>query len=131
MFSPTPCSTCTALGGELPKGPGMIRADFLGFNLFGGRYQRNNKAKGRKNLRCCPSCRSTGHVKYGLCGRTVRINFACGAKAAEELDILAFAQFRVCSPATTGVLLGSTFPFTDIVHRSRGTSHSRGGNPHI
>jgi hypothetical protein len=106
----------------------MIKAEFLEYHRFVGRYQRNNKAKGRKNLRCYPSCRSSGHVTTGFCGRPVQINVTYDAAAADAVDILAFAQFRVCpSPASAEVLLGSSFPFDEIVNRSRGTSHNPGG----
>jgi hypothetical protein len=106
----------------------MIKAEFLDYLNFEGRYQRNNKAKGRKNLRCYPSCRSTGHVKTGFCGRPVRIKVTYDTQAAEAIDILAFAQFRVCtSPASSDVLLGTAMPFAEIVNRSRGTSHNPGG----
>ena len=49
----------------------MISARFADDQRFCDHYKRNNKAKGRKNLRCFPDCRLTGHVKTGYCGRPV------------------------------------------------------------
>ena len=48
----------------------MIQAKFCK-QRFCDQYKRNNKAKGRKNLRCFPDCRRSGHVKTGYCGRGI------------------------------------------------------------
>ena len=61
-------------------------------------YQRNNKAKGRKHLRCFPGCKQSGHVDNNYCGRpvlvdvTYRMSGASGLQAAPEL--VTFVEFR-------------------------------------
>ena len=58
--------TVQSLVGDLPR---VISMAFADAGAFSTRYQRNNKAKGRKNLRCFPACRAEGHVLKGYCGR--------------------------------------------------------------
>jgi hypothetical protein len=102
----------------------MISAKFSDEQHFCDHYKRNNKGKGRKNLRCFPDCRSTGHVKTGYCGRPVACEVSYDAAAAKDLDLMAFCEFRPEGfESPCGVRLGKTFAFADIIARSRGTGH--------
>ena len=47
--------------------------ELLDKEMFMTQYQRNNKAKAKKNLRCFPACRHEGHVPAGFCGRAIRV----------------------------------------------------------
>jgi hypothetical protein len=69
-----------------------MQAQFVEPELFTGHYQRNNKAKGRKNLRCYPACRPTGHVDTGYCGRPVSVKVEYD-DASNSLELMAFAEF--------------------------------------
>jgi hypothetical protein len=105
----------------------MIQARFLTDKPFRSFYKRNNKAKGRKNLRCFPDCRATGHITTGYCGRPVEAEVTYDADAAKKLDLMAFGEFRPADPSvSSGVRLGHTFAFDDIMNRSRGTGHNPG-----
>jgi hypothetical protein len=107
----------------------MISAKFCDGHRFCDHYKRNNKAKGRKNLRCFPDCRTTGHVKTGYCGRPVVCEVAYDCGAAANLELMAFCEFRPSGDSETpcgGVALGNTFAFPDIIERSRGTGHNPG-----
>ena len=50
-----------------------MRLELLEQDVFHTQYQRNNKAKAKKNLRCFPACRHAGHVEAGFCGRPVLV----------------------------------------------------------
>jgi hypothetical protein len=52
----------------------MINAKFSEGQCFEPQYKhdkRNNNEKGRKDLKCFPQCRSTGHLAGSYCGRPV------------------------------------------------------------
>ena len=51
--------------------PPPLRGSFE-TKIFKGRYQRNNKRGGLKNLRCFPSC-GFRHKESGFCGRSVEV----------------------------------------------------------
>ena len=76
---------------------------------FREEYQRNNKAKGRKHLRCFPQCRIGGHVDNNYCGRpvnvevTYRVRTQPGA-ASSETALVSFVEFRPFDqrPSITG-----------------------------
>jgi hypothetical protein len=104
----------------------MISASFSNEQRFCDHYKRNNKAKGRKNLRCFPDCRTSGHVKTGYCGRPVTAEVSYDAVAAKDLDLMAFCEFRPNDPEPSGTHLGNTYAFADIITRSRGTGHNPG-----
>jgi hypothetical protein len=105
----------------------MIKAKFSDEQRFCDHYKRNNKAKGRKNLRCFPDCRLTGHVKTGYCGRPATCEVTYDAIAAKNLDLMAFCEFRPHDEESNyGVSLGNTYAFADIITRSRGTGHNPG-----
>ena len=50
-----------------------MRLELLEQDVFHTQYQRNNKAKAKKTLRCFPACRHAGHVEAGFCGRPVLV----------------------------------------------------------
>jgi hypothetical protein len=86
---------------------------FLNVELFGIRYQRNNKKFKIKNLRCFPSC-GTVHRERGFCGRPV--DFQLDIPNADECGIKVLAEFISSDEqSTTGLKIGqtvdpSTFP---------------------
>jgi hypothetical protein len=69
-----------------------IRVAFDQLN-FSSSYQRNNKAKGRKNLRCFPLCKHTGHSSDSYCGRAVSVTVYVESGFAENLELYPFAKF--------------------------------------
>jgi hypothetical protein len=69
-----------------------IRVEFDELN-FCQSYQRNNKAKGRKNLRCFPACKETGHSADSYCGRPVSVTVYVESGFAENLELYPFAKF--------------------------------------
>ena len=108
----------------------MISARFVDDQRFCDHYKRNNKAKGRKNLRCYPACRASGHIETGYCGRPVRVQVSYDADAAAQLDLMAFAEFRPKDPAQwqwRGVTLGDTMSLEDIFQRTRSRGSSAAG----
>ena len=86
--------------------------ELLDKEMFMTQYQRNNKAKAKKNLRCFPACRHEGHVPAGFCGRAIRVKVTY---SPDELDVIgstgiaAFGVFRPvdCPPQ---MLLTGAFP---------------------
>eukprot|EP00924_Labyrinthula_sp_SR-Ha-C_P013001 augustus_masked-scaffold_12-processed-gene-6.49-mRNA-1 protein AED:0.45 eAED:0.45 QI:0/-1/0/1/-1/1/1/0/518 len=61
---------------------------------FSTRYQRNNKKKGLKNLRCFPSC-GFRHKERGFCGSSVLIqaSFSEQIKSSRYLCVAEFGSF--------------------------------------
>jgi hypothetical protein len=99
-----------AATGKLPAPPGMpanlqhplvLHMDFTEKSDFTDSYQRNNKAKGRKNLRCFPSCRHEGHIQAGYCGRPVVVRVSYGADQAHKASCAAFTSVNVASLRTS------------------------------
>jgi hypothetical protein len=104
-------------------------ASFAADQHFCEYYKRNNKGKGRKNLRCFPDCRTTGHVATGYCGRPVIVDISYDCAAAKDLDLMAFCEVRtsnVSHAPTSGVSLGKNYAFSEILEQSRGTGHNPG-----
>ena len=101
-----------------------VSARFAAGTRFADHYKRNNKTKGRKNLRCFPDCRLAGHVKTGYCGRPVECDVTYDAVAANDLNIMAFCEFL--DDGKPGTTVGRTFQFSEIVTNSRGTGHNPG-----
>jgi hypothetical protein len=96
---------------------------FLNPQQFRDEYQRNNKAKGRKNLRCFPACREHGHVDTGYCGRPIMASLKYDPNQVRDLDIISFAEFRPYDRNTGHqVALGQVYQLSDIVRFSRGAS---------
>ena len=94
---------------------------FLNKHLFTDEYQRNNKAKGRKNLRCFPACREHGHVDTGYCGRPVTVELNYNLDPVRNLDLVAFAEFRPYDrEAAHNVSVGQAYDYDDILNCSRG-----------
>jgi hypothetical protein len=107
----------------------MITASFVNDQHFCDYYKRNNKGKGRKNLRCFPDCRTTGHVETGYCGRPVIVDISYDCAAAKDLDLMAFCEVRthhVSHAPLAGVSLGKNYAFSEILEQSRGTGHNPG-----
>ena len=65
-----------------------VSARFAAGTRFADHYKRNNKTKGRKNLRCFPDCRLAGHVKTGYCGRPVECDIPVLIVAHDDLLLL-------------------------------------------
>jgi hypothetical protein len=81
----------TPLSGNLE----ILQVDFL--DKFNTEYQRNNKAKGRKHLRCFPGCRKDGHVDNNYCGRPVLVAVTyrwSGDQSESPPDLVSFVEFR-------------------------------------
>ena len=70
----------------------ILQIEFL--DDFKTEYQRNNKAKGRKNLRCFPGCREEGHVDNNYCGRPIRVSVTFCWTGEDVPDLLSFVEFR-------------------------------------
>jgi hypothetical protein len=107
----------------------MITAQFAKDQQFCDFYKRNNKGKGRKNMRCFPACCANGHVASGYCGRPVTVNTACDCDAAKGLDLLAFCEIRQhydTSAPLDRVSLGKEYTVAEIMERSRGPDHNPG-----
>jgi hypothetical protein len=66
----------------------MISAKFSENQCLEPQYMRNNKAKGRKNLRCFPQCRPKGHFAGGYCGRPVHCDVSYDATATKDLELV-------------------------------------------
>ena len=69
-----------------------IQAEFKYPNVtkFGSLYQRNNKGKTQKNLRCYPHCGSRHNV-FGYCGTKILVDIHLPAALT---GIQAFAEFH-------------------------------------
>jgi hypothetical protein len=107
----------------------MIIAQFAKDQQFCDVYKRNNKGKGRKNMRCFPACCANGHVDKGYCGRPVTVNTACDCDAAKGLDLLAFCEIRQhydTSAPLDRVSLRKKFTVAEIMERSRDPNHNPG-----
>lgn len=71
---------------EAAKGSGSEA--FENAEKWTGRYQRNNKRSGLKNLRCFPYCSDT-HRLRGFCGREVVVT----AKNPQKNSLYSWAEF--------------------------------------
>lgn len=60
------------------------------------KYQRNNKSKGAKNLRCFPHCAKIGH-QQSFCGRSIKVIFqySKGTIQNNNNELLAVAEFAL------------------------------------
>jgi hypothetical protein len=54
-------------------------------NAFAVMYQRNNKSKIKKNMRCFPRCAEAGHREKGFCGNSIHLNITSSVLSSEEL----------------------------------------------
>ena len=97
----------------------MIKLEILDLHHFSSHYQRNNKAKGRKNLRCFPCCRADGHKTNRYCGRPVRavIKIESNALEVSLADVAGSSGRRVASECFSLDLS----KFTCILGREGGT----------
>jgi hypothetical protein len=104
-----------------------MRAKFVGEHDFAEHYARNNKAKGRKNLRCFPDCRPSGHVKTGYCGRPVVCEITYDSADVEGVDLMAFCEFRPVNDNNTlnRVRVGHSYPLTEIHGNTAGENRDR------
>mmetsp|Transcript_8287 Transcript_8287/g.8443 ORF Transcript_8287/g.8443 Transcript_8287/m.8443 type:complete len:398 (+) Transcript_8287:103-1296(+) len=59
-------------------------------------YFRNNGVNGHKNLRCFPSCRTSGHSERAFCGRPVHVQI--NSIGYDLSEVLLIAQFSTFSP---------------------------------
>ena len=95
-----------------------MRLELLEQDVFHTQYQRNNKAKAKKNLRCFPACRHAGHVEAGFCGRPVlvRVHYTVEDLASiGATGISAFGVFRSVN-AESELALSGAFPrFGDML----------------
>jgi hypothetical protein len=68
-------------------------------SLFVEKYQRNNKQKGLKNLRCFPTC-SPRHKESGYCGRPAELRVAHPPGDSAHLACFAhFLEVKLSAPA--------------------------------
>ena len=106
-----------------------MRLELLESEIYQTQYQRNNKAKAKKNLRCFPACRRDGHVQAGFCGRAVTVSVShtleeLGAIGATGLS--AFGIFRSVNMESDLTLsgayprMGDTLSVEEVVCRSLG-----------
>jgi hypothetical protein len=94
--------------------PLVLHMDFTEKSDFTDSYQRNNKAKGRKNLRCFPSCRHEGHIQAGYCGRPVVVRVSYGADQAHGMELLPCAEF-VTEDEPSSVLVGQPTTLAEVI----------------
>ena len=75
----------------------IMQINFL--DDFKDQYQRNSKAKGRKHLRCFPTCRPQGHIDNSYCGTPVRVAVTYRADPKQNHQnvgshLISYAEFR-------------------------------------
>jgi hypothetical protein len=105
----------------------------FGKQVFKEEYQRNNKANGRKNIRCFPDCSENGHVCTGYCGQPVKVSLTHDPGSDQSLEVIVFAEFRKHAKPAEGfnVKIGNTYSHEDIMRYSReeGAAQERGLSP--
>jgi hypothetical protein len=69
-----------------------MEAAFESAETFSGKYQRNNKRGGLKNLRCFPTCAAM-HRERGFCGRPVTLGIKLPIPNLTLMDLACFAVF--------------------------------------
>jgi len=80
---------------DTKQGMQVMKMEFL--EEFKPEYQRNNKRKGRKHLRCFPRCKVGGHVDNNFCGRpvSVEVTFKMPTNSvAWSENLVSFVEFR-------------------------------------
>jgi hypothetical protein len=71
----------------------IVQISFV--DSFKEEYQRNNKAKGRKHLRCFPGCKDAGHIDNNYCGRPVLVDVTYRSFTAHtSSELVSFVEFR-------------------------------------
>lgn len=90
---------------------------FLTADKWTGRYQRNNKRSGLKNLRCFPYC-SDSHRLRGFCGREV----ALATSNAGREKLYSWAEFHKAEDekkGASGLEVGEVVSAQEVRNRVR------------
>jgi hypothetical protein len=91
----------------------MFRVDPFGFRAefqtqFAPKYQRTNKAAGKKNIRCFPDHRVGGHRDTGFCGCPVKLRIHALASDIRRWKEVRYGTVRDdCHGLGLGLGLGS------------------------
>ena len=93
-----------------------MRLELLEQDVFHTQYQRNNKAKAKKNLRCFPACRRDGHVQAGFCGRAVTVRVS---HTLEELSAIGATGLSAFGVVVSAGSVGVTSPAIQTCSRRR------------
>jgi hypothetical protein len=112
---PTACNLLAPSLGAAPS-PAVLHMDFPDQGDFADMYQRNNKAKGRKNLRCFPACRHEGHVRAGYCGRPVIVRVSYIADETRGIELLPCAEF-VTEQEAPSMAVGATTTLSTVIEK--------------
>ena len=102
---------------KIPANDATAFGRFLHADKWTGRYQRNNKRSGLKNLRCFPFCSDT-HRLRGFCGREVK--FATSNAGREKL--YSWAEFRKLEDhrkGPSGLRVGEVISAQEARNRTR------------
>ena len=93
---------------------------------FSGRYQRNNRNGGLKNIRCFPCCGSE-HFARGFCGESVTLLLLTNQPAE---DVIAVAEFGLALEAQeTKMKVGDAIPRTELQRKVKTNSSESLFNP--